>query len=61
MKKKQETLKGISLYDVMIIRNWLIFARMIKDETYKKITEKILINPQLEKLINKNKINNLKI
>lgn len=61
MKKNQETLKGISLYDVMIIRNWLIFARMIKDETYKKITEKILINPHLEKLINQNKINNLKI
>ena len=61
MKKNQETLKGISLYDVMIIRNWLIFARMIKDDTYKKITNKILINPQLEKIINQNKINNVKI
>ena len=61
MKKNQETLKGISLYDVMVIRNWLIFARMIKDKSYKKITEKILINPHLEKLISQNKINNLKI
>ncbi len=58
MKKKQETVKGISFYDIMIIRNWLIFARITKDETYKKITDKILINPQLEKIISQNKINN---
>ena len=40
MKKNQETLKGISFYDVMIIRNWLIFARMIKDEIIKKLQKK---------------------
>ncbi len=58
MKKNQETLRGVNFYDIMIIKNWLIFARMIKDETYKKITDKILVNPQLEKIINQNRLNN---
>ena len=58
MKKNQETFKGISLYDVMIIRNWLMFASMINDQTYKKIADKVSINPHLKKIINKNKLNN---
>ena len=36
--KKQLPIKGISLSDILIIRNWLYFAKMIGDESYKKIS-----------------------
>ena len=42
-------------------KNWLFFAKLIKDETYKKITQKIIVNPNLEKIIKINKLNNKKI
>ena len=36
--KKQLPVKGISLSDILIIRNWLYFAKMIGDESYKRIS-----------------------
>ena len=61
IKKNYDTIKGISFNDIMIIKNWLFFAKLIKDETYKKITQKIIVNPNLEKIIKINKLNNKKI
>ena len=37
--KKQLPIKGISLSDMLIIRNWLYFAKMIGDESYKRISD----------------------
>ena len=42
----------------MIIKNWLFFAQLTNDATYKKITDKITFNPNLEKTIRRYKLNN---
>lgn len=34
-----ETLKGINLSDILIIKNWLIFAKILNDRSYKLIYE----------------------
>ena len=31
------TIKGINLSDILIIKNWLVFAKIINDESYKLI------------------------
>ena len=51
-KKFSETLKGINLHDIVIIKNWLNYAKIIGDSSYKEI---------YEKNINKNFLNNLLI
>ena len=55
--KKQQTIKGISFYDIMIIRNWLFFASLINDQSYKTIQEKTTPNSNLEKIVRQNKLN----
>ena len=57
IRKIQETIKGISFNDIMIIKNWLFFAKLINDESYKKIIENININSNLKKIIEQNKLN----
>ena len=37
--KFSETLKGINLYDIFIIKNWLNYAKIIGDNSYKEIFE----------------------
>ena len=56
IRKIQETTRGISFNDIMIIKNWLLFAKLINDESYKKIIENININPNLKKIIERNKL-----
>ena len=58
MKKSENTTKGISFSDIMIIKNWLFFAQMTDDVSYKKITNKITLNPNLERTIRRYKLNN---
>lgn len=58
MKKNQKTLKGVSFYDIMVIRNWLYFAKMTKDNSYKRISNDLFANPSLEKIIKRNKLIN---
>ena len=41
----------------MIIRNWLYFAKLNNDESYKKIIDNINVNLNLKKIIEKNKLN----
>ena len=48
-KNTNSTIKGISLDDIMIIRNWLAYADLIEDHTYKKISEKKFKSNFLEK------------
>jgi tetratricopeptide (TPR) repeat protein len=51
--KKQLPIKGISLSDILIIRNWLYFAKMIGDESYKKISNYDFSNKFLSDKIKK--------
>tara|TARA_Y100000590_G_scaffold127971_1_gene146300 strand:- start:1692 stop:3008 length:1317 start_codon:yes stop_codon:yes gene_type:complete len=55
-KKFNETLKGINLYDIFIIKNWLSYAKIIGDNSYKFIYEKKLNNSFLNNLL-KNQLN----
>ncbi len=48
-KKDKETSKGINLGDILIIKNWLLFAKLIGDDSYKKITNDNLMNTNIEK------------
>ncbi len=48
-KKLQESLHGINLSDVLIIRNWLGYAKKIGDLSYKNIVDDITIQPIIEK------------
>ena len=32
----QETLEGLSISDALIMKNWLFFAKIINDKSYKK-------------------------
>ena len=48
-KKLQESLHGINLSDVLIIRNWLGYAKKIGDLSYKNIVDDIIIQPIIEK------------
>ena len=52
-KKKHKTNNGLSLNDVMIIKNWLIFAYCIKDESYRKIQTNIKISKHIKNLVQK--------
>ena len=51
------SIKGTSLNDILIIRNWLAYARMIGDSSHKDISDKIFnsdfINKKLKLRINK--------
>lgn len=56
MHKNYDTKKGINLYDIMIIKNWLFFAKLTNDQTYKKLTHKIIDNENLKRIIEHNKL-----
>jgi hypothetical protein len=57
IKKTQKTKKGISFNDIMIIKNWLFFAKLTNDQSFKKIVENINNNSNLKKIIEQNKLN----
>ena len=40
-KLSNETLDGLFLKDVLVIRNWIYFVKRISDFTYKKISEEV--------------------
>ena len=40
----EKTIKGISLNDVLVIKNWLYFAKISGDKSYKKISEEDFSN-----------------
>ena len=40
----EKTIKGISLSDILVIKNWLYFAKISGDQSYKKISEEDFTN-----------------
>jgi len=50
-KKKvlQKSLSGVTVSDILIMRNWLAYAKKIGDLSYKKIIKKTMISPFVEK------------
>ncbi len=59
-KKDERSIKGITLSDILIIKNWLYFARLIGDDSYKKISNDKFINNKLKEkfLTKKNNLEN---
>ena len=43
------TISGISLFDALVFRNWLSYAKMIGDVSYKKVSNKIFYSKFVEK------------
>ena len=53
-KKTKSTIKGMTLYDSLVIRNWLAYARLIGDKTYEEITDQTFISKSIERTLKKN-------
>ena len=47
-KKINSTVRGITLLDALVFRNWLAFAKMIGDESYKLVTEQVFYSKFIE-------------
>jgi len=47
-KKFNSTIKGITLFDALVFRNWLAFAKMIGDDTYKLVTDQVFYSKFIE-------------
>ena len=48
-KKSNPTSEGISLFDALVFRNWLAFAKLTGDETYKNISDQVFHSKFVEK------------
>ena len=48
-KTLQKSLKGVTVSDVLIMRNWLGYAKKIGDLSYKNIIDDVTIHPLIEK------------
>ncbi len=57
-RDNKETSKGINLKDILIIKNWLLFAKLTGDNSYKKISDESFNNEIFEKEFSR-KIRNL--
>ena len=65
LKKEQiiedETLKGISIKDALIINNWLFYAKKIGDETYKIICDEPYFSNYIDTKLTKKAIKELSL
>ncbi len=52
-KINRKTINGITLSDILIIRNWICYARLIGDDSYKMISEDKFVSAFLQKKIAK--------
>ena len=52
-KLNKETIFGITLNDILTIRNWMCYAKLIGDESFKIISEEKFSSPYIEKKISK--------
>ena len=50
-EKLQKSLHGITISDILIMRNWLGYAKKIGDLSYKNIIDDITIQSMIEKKI----------
>ena len=51
VKKKQKSLHGVNISDILIMRNWLGYAKKIGDLSYKNIVGDITTQSLIEKLL----------
>ena len=51
--KRQTSLKGATLNDILIINNWIYYAKKIGDVAYKKLDEEVLKADQIDSEIMK--------
>ena len=58
-KKTEPTVKGMSLYDSLVLKNWLVYARLIGDKSYEEITDRVFYSKSIENTLKKN--NRIKI
>ena len=47
-KKFNSTIKGVTLFDALVFRNWLAFAKMVGDDSYKLVTDQIFYSKVIE-------------
>jgi len=52
-KLNKETIFGITLNDILTIRNWVCYAKLIGDKSYKMISEDKFVSSFLEKKLSK--------
>ena len=52
-KKYRPTIKGLSLLDVLIFRNWLSYAKIIGDETHRYISNENFESSFIKNCLNK--------
>ena len=52
-KITRPTIKGLSLFDALVIRNWLAYAKLIGDESYTKITNQNFYSKFIERYLKK--------
>ena len=53
-KKTEPTVKGMSLYDSLVLKNWLVYARLIGDKSYEEITDRVFYSKSIENTLKKN-------
>jgi len=51
-KKFQRSLNDITLSDMLIINNWLTYAKIIGDESYKEISSEFIFSDHISKMAN---------
>ena len=56
IKNVRPTIKGLTLFDSLVIRNWLAFARMIGDNSYKIISNQKFYSKFVEQKLKQLKI-----
>ena len=54
-----DTLSQISLNDFLVMKNWIMYAKKIGDENYKKFDENIVISEYIEKELASNLISRI--
>ena len=50
-KKFSRSINYITLSEVLIINNWLTFAKIIGDESYKEISSEFIVSDHMSKIV----------
>ena len=53
-KVTRPTIKGLSLYDALVIRNWLAYARLVVYKTCEHVSDKLFYSKFIENTLKKN-------
>ena len=55
-RKLNKNINGITLNDFLIMKNWIMYAKIIKDDDYKKFDSNIKISKYMNKEMSNQKI-----